>query len=53
MPMRRISCITLSNTFGIGIDLARDDFNEYKWWEFEIHLTIIKWYIIVRINSHV
>ena len=53
MPLRRIDRITLSNVIGLGIELARDDFNEYKWWEFEIHLTIIKWYFIVRISSHV
>ena len=51
--MKYVEFMKLSGMFGLGIDFARDDFWEYKWWEFEVHLTLGKFYVTVRINSHV
>lgn len=51
--MSRFSCFTLKGMRGFGIDLARDDFWEYQWWEFELHLTFYKWHMTVRINQYV
>jgi len=39
--------------FGLGIELSRTDYNEYKWWEFELRLTFVVWYITVTVNHNV
>ena len=51
--MSRFTFMTLDRMWGIAIDIARDDFTEYAWWEFELHLTFYKWHMTVRINKHV
>jgi hypothetical protein len=51
--LKRIDHIVLEDMWGIGIEVARNDFWEYRWWECELHITLGKYYITVRINSHV
>ena len=51
--MSRFSFMTLDNMWGFGFDIARDDYWEYQWWEFELHLQFYKYLMTVRINRHV
>lgn len=46
---KRFDYFKLSRTFGLGLDLTRDDFNEYRWWECEIHITLGPYYLTVRV----
>ena len=45
--------IRLREMFGFGFDIARTDYNEYSWWEFELHVTFMVWYTIITVNRHV
>jgi hypothetical protein len=51
--LKRFEYFKLKGSFGLGIDIARDDFWEYAWWECELHLTLGRYYLTVRINRHV
>ena len=51
--LKRIDHIVLEDMWGIGIEVARNDFWEYRWWECELHITLGKYYITVRIKRYV
>jgi len=46
---KRFDYFKLSRTFGFGLDITRDEFNEYRWWECEIHITLGAYYLTVRV----
>jgi hypothetical protein len=49
MKEKHFKYFRLANSFGLGIDVSRDDYWEYRWWECELHLTLgvyyLTWYI--------
>ena len=47
--VKRFDYFKLSRTVGFGLDFARDEFNEYRWWECEIHITLGSYYLTVRV----
>ena len=49
----RFSAFILESYIGLGIDFVREDLNEYRWWQFEVRITIIKLCIIVRFHPYV
>ena len=51
--MKRFEHFKLKGSCGLGIDISRDDYWEYAWWECEIHITLGRHYLTVRINRHV
>jgi hypothetical protein len=53
IKLKRFEYFKLKGSFGLGVDIARDDFWEYDWWECEIHITLGRYYLTVRINRHV
>ena len=38
--LKRIDHIVLEDMWGIGVEVARNDFWEYSWWECELHITL-------------
>jgi hypothetical protein len=53
MKESRFDCRKLGNTFGLGIDLTRDDYCEYRWWECEIHITLGAYYLTFVLRKYV
>jgi hypothetical protein len=51
MIEKRFSYIKLEHMFGFSIDLARLNYYEYRWWEFELHITLGAYYLTWEIKK--
>jgi hypothetical protein len=52
MREKHFSYFKLAKTFGLGIDVARDDYWEYRWWECELHITLGAYYLTWKIKKN-
>jgi hypothetical protein len=51
MNEKRFTYIKLENMFGFGLDLARLNYYEYRWWECELQITLGHYYFTFEIKK--